>query len=148
MTRTRDEQQKQVEAQMREIYSQTVVDNALDPKNMGNIAQADGFGRMVSDCDDTMEIWLKVRNDAIERATFSTNGCAATIACGNMTAAIVKGMHIAEALRVDQEKIVQSLGGLPEGNLHCALLAANTLKMAIHDYLALKKEPWKKLYRK
>ncbi|MFZ6017723.1 MAG: iron-sulfur cluster assembly scaffold protein [Nitrospirota bacterium] len=109
---------------------------------------ADGFASMISSCGDTMEIWLKINNDIIIRATFMTNGCGTTIASGSMVTEISKGKSIKEALKISQQDILDALGGLPEGNRHCALLAANTLKEAISEYMAVKKDPWKRAYRK
>ena len=94
-----------------------------------------------------MEIWLKVGGDTISEAAFLTDGCAATIAAGSMVTQLTKGKSIPQALKINQSDILCALGGLPEGNKHCALLAADTLKEAVKDYLVFKKEPWKKAYR-
>ena len=141
------ELEKQVMADMRRIYTETVIDHAMNPKNVGSISEADGFGSVTGPCGDTMEIWLRVKNDKIEDATFWTDGCGTSIACGSMVTGMVKGKSIAQALGINQDGILQVLGGLPEDSIHCALLAANTIKAAIQDYLALKREPWKKAYR-
>ncbi|MFC2062689.1 iron-sulfur cluster assembly scaffold protein [Chloroflexota bacterium] len=77
-------------------------------------------------------------------ATFMTDGCGTSIASGSMTADMAKGKDIRQALKIGQQDVLDALGGLPEESQHCALLAANTLKQAIQDYLATKKEPWKK----
>ena len=143
-----DELEKQVMAEMRRIYTETVLDHATNPRNVGNLPEADGFGCVTGPCGDTMEIWLRVRNDVIEQATFWTDGCGTSIACGSMATEMVKGRSIAQALGINQDEILQLLGGLPEDSLHCALLAANTTKAAVQDYLTLKKEPWKKAYRR
>ena len=141
------ELENQVMADMRRIYTETVIDHAMNPKNVGSISEADGFGSVTGPCGDTMEIWLRVKNDKIEDATFWTDGCGTSIACGSMVTGMVKGKSIAQALGINQDGILQVLGGLPEDSIHCALLAANTIKAAIQDYLALKREPWKKAYR-
>ena len=138
--------QELVEAEMRKVYSETVVDHTLNPRNMGDIADADGFGRITGPCGDTMEIWLKVRNDTIARATFMTDGCSTTIAAGSMVTELARGKRVSQALRINQEDVLNAMHGLPEESEHCALLAANTLKGAVKDYLALKKEPWKRGY--
>ncbi|MCJ7654356.1 MAG: iron-sulfur cluster assembly scaffold protein, partial [Dehalococcoidia bacterium] len=112
------------------------------------IAHADGFGRITGPCGDTMEIWLKVNNGTIVGATFSTDGCSTTVACGSMATEIIKGEDVAQALAISPSDVLEALGGLPEDSRHCALLAANTIKAAVKDYIAIRKEPWKKAYRK
>jgi len=148
MTDEFDELEKQIMAAMKEIYTETVIDHAMNPKNAGRIAHADGFGRITGPCGDTMEIWLKVNNGTIAGATFSTDGCSTTVACGSIATEMIKGEDVAQALAIGQDDILKALGGLPEDSRHCALLAANTIKAAVKDYIAIRKEPWKKAYRK
>jgi len=143
-----DDLERQMMEEMRRIYSETAIDHAMNPRNVGSMPKADGFASITGPCGDTMEIWLRVRNDKVEDATFWTDGCGTSISCGSMVTEMVKGKNIIQALGVKQDEILQALGGLPEDSLHCALLAANTLKAAIGDYMALKREPWKKAYRK
>ena len=112
------------------------------------LPEADGFASITGPCGDTMEIWLRVRNDKVEDATFWTSGCGTSIACGSMVTEMVKGRNIAQALGTSQDQILQALGGLPEDSLHCALLAANTVKAAVQDYMSFKREPWKRAYRR
>jgi nitrogen fixation NifU-like protein len=135
-------------ADMRAIYSETVIDHFLNPRNLGQIADADGFGSVTGPCGDTMEIWLQVKDGLMSNATFWTDGCGSTIAAGSMVTELVKGRSIVEAQRIAPKDILDALGGLPEESLHCALLAADTLKEAIKDYLAFRNEPWKRAYRK
>lgn len=136
-----------VMADMRKIYSEAAIDHFLNPRNVGRIPHAEGFAKVTGPCGDTMEIWLRVKNGAVADATFWTDGCGTTIACGSMATELAKGKSIAKALRITQEDILNRLGGLPEQSLHCALLAANTLRGALRDHLALKNEPWKRAYR-
>ena len=142
-----DALEEEIMADMRQIYSETVIDHAMNPRNVGTMTEADGFGSVTGPCGDTMEIWLRVRDNRIEDTVFYTDGCGTSIACGSMVTEMAKGKSITHALRINQDEILQALGGLPQESLHCALLAANTLKAAIKDYMALKKEPWKKAYR-
>ena len=146
-----DEGFKQLEesvmADMRATYSEAVIDHFLNPRNLGEIPNPDGLARVTGPCGDTMEIQLRVRNGAVYHVTFWTDGCGPSIACGSMTTDLVKGKSIGEALGITQKDILSSLGGLPEESQHCALLASNTLKAALRDYLALKNEPWKRAYR-
>jgi nitrogen fixation NifU-like protein len=141
------ELQESVMEDMRRVYSEKTIDHFLNPRNLGEIQAPDGFGRVTGPCGDTMVIYLRINSDRIINATFWTDGCGTSIASGSMVTELVKGKNITEAQRITQEDVLNALGGLPEESLHCALLAANTLREAIRDYLALKKEPWKKAYR-
>ena len=133
--------------EMRQFYNETVVEHAVRPRNLGDIKGASGFAKITGPCGDTMEIWLMVTADTVAVANFATDGCGATLACGSMLTELVRGKTVSQTLGISQQDVLDSLGGLPEGNKHCALLAVNTLRAAIKDYLAFKKEPWKRAYR-
>ncbi len=135
-------------ADARKIYSDTVIDHAMNPRNLGEIQNTDGFARVTGPCGDTMEIWLKVKNDTVGQATFFTDGCGPSTASGSMITEMAKGKSIGETLKISRQDVLTALGGLPEESEHCALLAANTLKAAVRDYMAMKREPWKKAYRR
>jgi len=137
-----------IKQEMRKIYSEAVVEHSMDPRNLGNLEDADGFARVTGPCGDTMSIWLKVKGDTIINASFTTDGCGTTIASGSMVTEMVKGKSISEARNATQRDVLDALGGLPQESEHCALLAANTLKAAIRDYIVMKREPWKKAYGK
>lgn len=140
--------QELVKAEMRKVYSETVVDHAMNPRNVGNMNDADGFARITGPCGDTMEIWLRVRDDTIVKATFMTDGCGTAIAAGSMATELAKGKNVSQALMISHEDVLSALDGLPEESRHCALLAANTLKAASRDYLAYNDEPWKRAYER
>jgi nitrogen fixation NifU-like protein len=140
--------QELIEAEMRKIYSETTIDHSINPRNVGSLEDADGFAQVTGLCGDTMEIWLKVLDDIIVQATFFTDGCGTSIASGSMVTELAKGKSITEAQKISQQHVLDALGGLPDESKHCALLAANTLKEAVRDYLTMKREPWKKAYRK
>jgi nitrogen fixation NifU-like protein len=127
-------------------YSETVIDHARNPRNVGNIPQCDGFGQGTGECGDTLGIWLSVKNDRITRATFWTDGCGASIACGSITTVLATDCPVGAAGSIDRDAILDALDGLPEDHVHCAQLAADTLAMAIKDYIELAKFPWKKAY--
>lgn len=148
MTSEFDELQELIIADMRKVYSETVIDHFMNPRNLGDMENADGFAKVTGSCGDTMEIWLKVKNGAIANATFMTDGCGTSIASGSMITEIAKGKSIGEGWKISQQDVLNALGGLPKESEHCALLAADTLNEAIRDYLAMKKEPWKRAYRK
>jgi len=148
MTSELDSVKKSIVEDMRSIYTETVIDHALNPRNAGSIPDSDGFANVTGSCGDTIQLWLMVKNNHVAQASFWTDGCAATVASASMVTELAEGKPVLGALRVSQQDILDALGGLPEGNLHCALLAADTLKEAVKDYLALQKEPWKKAYRR
>jgi nitrogen fixation NifU-like protein len=133
---------------LREIYSPTTIDHILQPRNYESIPKPDGFAASGSNCGENMKIWLRVRDDVITEAGFWTDGCAATIACGSMATELVTGKPLNRALAIAAEDIANALVDLPQGNLHCAQLAANTLRAALKDLLSVRQQPWKRLYRK
>ncbi|MFC1925537.1 iron-sulfur cluster assembly scaffold protein [Chloroflexota bacterium] len=143
-----DSPEESISADMRGTYTETVLNHAMNPRNAGSITDADGFASITGPCGDTMEIWIKVKDGKIRNATFWTDGCGTTIAAGSMVTELAKGEGVVETQRIAQQDVLNALGGLPEESAHCALLAANTLREAIRDYLAFKNEPWKKAYRK
>ena len=137
-----------IKQEMRKIYSEAVVEYSMNPRNLGDLEDADGFARVTGPCGDTMSIWLKVNGDTIINASFMTDGCGTTIASGSMVTEMVKGKSISEAQKTTQRDVLDALGGLPQESEHCALLAANTLKAAIRNIIAIKREPWKRAYGK
>ncbi len=124
------------------------IENKNDSVSTLSISNADGFARVTGPCGDTIEICLNIRDDIIKDVSFHTDGCSYTIACAYIVTEIIKGIHITEAFKVDQDKIIDKIGDLPEDHKHCALLASNTLKKALTDYMQMEKEPWRKAYRK
>jgi nitrogen fixation NifU-like protein len=131
-----------------EGYSETVVDHATHPRNVGNMEDADAYASVLGSCGDNMEMWLKAKNGMVKEITFWTDGCGATIACGSITTELAIGKTFGEALTISAEVIVKNLGGLPKNHIHCAGLASLTLKKTIIKYLNFQREPWKKAYEK
>lgn len=130
---------KMVEELTQEVwagFSPVVVDHAQNPRNVGSIQDADAFGSVTGPCGDNIEIWLKVQDGIIKEATFWTDGCGTTIATGSMITEMAKGKTIDEAMKITQQDVLDALGGLPEESVHCALLAANTLKDTLKNYMA------------
>ncbi len=134
-------------AEMRKVYSETTIDHAMNPRNIGDMDDADGFARLTGPCGDTMEIQIRVNNDIITDVAFLTDGCGTSIAAGSMVTELAKGKNITEAQRISRQDVLGALGGLPEESEHCALLAARTLNKTIRDYLTVKKDSWKRTYR-
>jgi nitrogen fixation NifU-like protein len=120
---------------------------AREPVFIGEMAAPDGYAHVRGDCGDTMEVFLSIRDRRICQARFDTIGCGFTLACGSMAMEMAEGKSMTEAMGVDDQKIEEALGGLPDSHRHCAELASEALKKAIQDYLFQGKEPWKKLYR-
>jgi nitrogen fixation NifU-like protein len=142
------ELEQSVTEDMKRVYSEKTIDHFLNPRNLGEMPTPDGFARVTGPCGDTMEIYLKVKEGKVINASFWTDGCGPSIASGSMITEMAKRMTINEARRISQHDVLAALGGLPDESEHCALLAANTLREAIKDYLAFKKEPWKRAYMK
>jgi nitrogen fixation NifU-like protein len=143
-----EELNEKIMEDMRKIYSKKAIDYFLHPRNLGKIDDPDGYGKVTGPCGDTMEIFLKVINGRIAEANFMTDGCGTTVVCGTMVTELVKGKSINDAGEITQYVILENLGGLPESDQHCALLASNTLREALKDYRLLEREPWKRAYRR
>lgn len=142
-----NQMQKKIIDDMRKIYSEEVIELFSHPKNVGEIKDAVGYGKLTGPCGDTMEIYLKIKDDRIHDASFMTDGCGATLACGSTVTSLCKGNTVPEAMHITSNDIVNKLGGLPEENIHCSVLAVNALKKAIRNYLAEGKDSWKRLYK-
>lgn len=118
-----------------DIYSKKVLDHVKNPRNMGEIKDADGVATVGNPvCGDIMKLYIKVKNDKIIDIKFQTLGCGAAIATSSMITTMVKGKSLAEAEKTTKRAIAEALGGLPPIKLHCSVLAADALKKAIEDY--------------
>ncbi|MBR1983629.1 MAG: Fe-S cluster assembly scaffold protein NifU [Clostridia bacterium] len=121
------------------MYNEKVMDAFKNPKNVGEIENADGVGLVGNEsCGDIMQIFLKIENDIIIDAKFKTFGCAAAIATSSTATEMVKGMTVKEALELTNKKVVETLGGLPAQKIHCSVLAEEAIKKAIEDYQSKK----------
>jgi nitrogen fixation NifU-like protein len=148
MSSSWEEFEELIKQEMRKIYSEAAIEHGMNPRNLGELEDADGFARLTGSCGDTMFIWLKVKDGAINDISFMTDGCGTSIASGSIVTEMAKGKTLSEAKKTTQRDVLDALGGLPQESEHCALLAADTLKAAIKDYFAMKREPWKRAYRK
>ena len=116
-------------------YSDKVFELLANPKNVGEIEDADGVGTVGNPtCGDVMRLFIKVENGIIVDAKFKTFGCAAAIASSSMVTEIVKGKTIEEALKISNKQVAAELGGLPAVKMHCSNLAEEALESAIKDY--------------
>ena len=117
------------------LYTDTVMDHFMHPRNVGEIADADGVGEVGNaKCGDIMKMYLKIKNNVIEDAKFETFGCGSAIESSSMATEMVKGKTVDEALAVTNRQVVDALGGLPAHKLHCSVLAEESIKAAVRDY--------------
>jgi nitrogen fixation protein NifU and related proteins len=137
---TADELQAAILKEAKETYSPEVVERWLRPRNWGAIEKPDGFSKITGPCGDTMQITLKVDSDRVTEVRYITDGCATTIASGSMATELAQTKTLDEALDINEDTILEALGGLPWESEHCALLAASVLRAAIRDYRKSKKE--------
>lgn len=142
-----DDLQEKILNEIRERYSPLVIEHWQNPQNWGIMNNADGYAKVTGPCGDTMEISIKVRNNRIEKCTFDTDGCGASVACASIITEMVASKAIAEARKLSQLDVLEFCGGLPEEDRHCALLAVDTLKQAISEYRERSNEAWKRPYR-
>lgn len=118
-----------------ESFSEYARDHALLPRNQGPVEKYDGHARINGPCGDTMEFWVTVKKDKVEKAAFITDGCGPSVASGSMATCLARGKSVEAAAAIRQQDILEAMHGLPKEHEHCALLAANTLKAACQDYL-------------
>lgn len=117
------------------MYSAKVMDHFANPRNVGEIENADGVGEVGNPkCGDIMKMFLKIDNNVITDVKFKTFGCGAAIATSSIATEMIKGKTIDEALALTNKEVVDALGGLPVHKLHCSVLAEEAVKSAIQDY--------------
>ncbi|MDO9287442.1 MAG: Fe-S cluster assembly scaffold protein NifU [Thermodesulfovibrionales bacterium] len=122
------------------MYSAKVMDHFANPRNVGDMPDADGVGTEGNPtCGDVMQIFIKVKDGKIVDAKFKTFGCGAAIAVSSMITELVKGKTLEEALAISKETVANELGGLPAQKMHCSNLGADALRKAIEDYRNKKK---------
>ena len=116
-------------------YSEKVMDHFANPRNVGEIENADGIGEVGnSKCGDIMKMYIKVDNDIITDVKFKTFGCGAAIATSSMATEMVKGKTIEEAMQITNKAVMEALDGLPPVKVHCSLLAEEAIHAALWDY--------------
>ncbi|HPN86727.1 MAG TPA: iron-sulfur cluster assembly scaffold protein [Smithellaceae bacterium] len=140
-----DEQIKQemIDLLMEKItggLSEKVVDYGNNPRNYGSLDKPDGYAKIKGPCGDTMEMFLRIRNDKIDNISYTTDGCMTSHAAGTAATVMARGKTVRECLKINQSSILEHLGGMPEDSEHCALLAANTFHKALRDYAVGKKK--------
>ena len=122
------------------MYSDKVMDHFTNPRNVGEIDDADGIGEEGNPvCGDAMKIFIKVKDDVITDLKFKTFGCASAIAVSSMVTEMAKGLTIEEASKITKASLAEALDGLPPQKMHCSNLGADALHKAIEDYKSRKK---------
>jgi nitrogen fixation NifU-like protein len=119
------------------VYSDKVMDHFTNPRNVGEIADPDGVGKVGNpQCGDVMWLYIKVKDDRIEDIKFKTFGCGAAIATSSMITELARGKTLEEAKKISRGDVADALDGLPPVKMHCSNLAADALREAIKDYEA------------
>jgi len=121
------------------VYSEKVMEHFANPRNVGEIPDADGIGKVGNPtCGDVMWLYIKVKDNMIADIKFKTFGCGAAIATSSMITELARGKTIEEAKKISRQDVAESLDGLPPVKMHCSNLAADALREAIKDYEAKK----------
>jgi nitrogen fixation NifU-like protein len=121
-------------------YGEKVMEHFKNPRNVGEIQDADGIGKVGNPvCGDIMNLYIKVKDGVIADAKFKTFGCGAAIATSSMVTELIKGKTVEQALMISNRAVAEALGGLPPIKMHCSVLAEEALKAAITDYMNNKK---------
>ncbi|MBQ9146032.1 MAG: iron-sulfur cluster assembly scaffold protein [Clostridia bacterium] len=116
-------------------YSQALIERFRNPKNVGEIADANGIGRVGNaSCGDIMEIYLKIENNIVVDAKFKTFGCASAIASSDVACDLIRGRTVEDALKLTNDEIVKELDGLPAQKIHCSILASEAIALAVEYY--------------
>ena len=119
------------------VYSEKVMEHFMNPRNVGEIADADGVGTVGNPvCGDVMAFYIKVDNGHLSDVKFKTFGCGAAIAVSSMVSEMAKGMSLEEAKQLNRNRVADELDGLPPSKMHCSNLGAEALHKAIEDYEA------------
>ena len=117
------------------LYSEKVLDHFSNPRNVGELPDANGIGEVGSPaCGDIMRIYIKVNDGIISDIKFKTFGCGAAVATSSMATEMIKGKSVADALKLTNRAVVEALEGLPPVKIHCSVLAEQAVKAAISDY--------------
>ena len=117
------------------LYTDTVMDHFMHPRNVGEIKNPSGVGEVGNaKCGDIMKMYLDIENGVIKDVKFETVGCGSAIASSSMATEMIKGKTVEEALAISNKDVVDALGGLPAHKLHCSVLAEEAIKSAVKDY--------------
>ena len=127
------------------LYTDTVMDHFMHPRNVGEIPDADGVGEVGNaKCGDIMKMYLDIKDGVIQDVKFETFGCGSAIASSSMATEMIKGKTVEEALAISNKDVVDALGGLPAHKLHCSVLAEEAIHNALRDYFDRNNIPYDK----
>ena len=127
------------------LYTDTVMDHFMHPRNVGEIANPSGVGEVGNaKCGDIMKMYLDIENNVIKDVKFETFGCGSAIASSSIATEMIKGKTVEEALALTNKEVVDALGGLPAHKLHCSVLAEEAVKSAVQDYYERNNIPYDK----
>ena len=116
-------------------YSEKVMDHFANPRNVGEIEDADAIGEVGNaKCGDIMKMYLKIDNGIITDVKFKTFGCGAAVATSSMATELIKGKPVEDALKLTNKAVVEALDGLPAVKIHCSVLAEQAIKSALWNY--------------
>ena len=127
--------QKRIHSQIKDQFSEIAFDHFFKADNKGILADPDGYASLTGKCGDTIDIFLKFKDYRVIKASYQTNGCAWSNICGSLAAEMTLGKEPEEILEITGEAILEALGHLPENEIHCAFLAAESVQEALHDYM-------------
>ncbi len=117
------------------MYSEKVMEHFQNPKNVGELIDADGIGEVGNArCGDIMKMYLKIEDGIIEDVKFKTFGCGSAIASSSMATELIKGKTIEDAMKLTNKAVAEALDGLPPVKMHCSVLAEQAIKSALLDY--------------
>ncbi len=126
------------------MYSEKVMDHFRNPRNVGEIEDANGIGEVGNpQCGDIMKIYIKVEDNVLKDVKFKTFGCGSAIASSSMATELIKGKTLEEAWELTNKAVAEALDGLPPVKMHCSVLAEEAIHKAINDYRVKQGlEPW------
>ena len=135
------------DAEFWKLHSDIFLEMAFRSDRRERFSHPDGYGKKTGDCGDTIEFFLKLSREEIQRVAFDTDGCLYTVVCCNAVGSLAEAGSLDAAWRITPQTVNDYLETLPEDHLHCAELAVGTLYLALADCRQIKKHSWKKLYR-
>lgn len=123
------------------MYSDTVIDHFMSPRNAGTMPDADAEGSVGDpSCGDCLVIYIKVKDQRIDAISYLVFGCCGAIATSSMTSVLARGKTLEEALAITEDQVVEALGGLPESKIHCSLMGISALRKAIENYYEIQNQ--------
>ena len=130
-----DQLQTKVFADARAAYGEIGFERWRNPRFNGALEDSDAAGGLKGGCGDTIHIYLKFKDSRVERASYTTDGCASSSLCGSFTAELAHGRNPEELLELEPDDVLNKIGTFPEGEKHCATLAIKALQEAVNNYM-------------